>query len=169
MAISCAKIKGCLGFEFQMPPWGLGLGHTRLCDWPCMGVSHSVVSNSATPWTVAQQAPLPVGFSRQEYWSGLPFPPHWHCGLHQSSDVKPSEPTSSEVGPLYTHELWLLQSSCSWIHIPFLKCQHTQKCTHSYKQVWLLSEGEEKDQNLLNLRLWAQNQSSGVESSLDGE
>ena len=27
----------------------------------------------ATPWTVAGQAPLSVGFSRQEYWSGLPF------------------------------------------------------------------------------------------------
>ena len=29
----------------------------------------------ATPWTVACQAPLSMGFSRQEYWSGLPFPP----------------------------------------------------------------------------------------------
>ena len=28
----------------------------------------------ATPWTVACQAPLSMGFSRQEYWSGLPFP-----------------------------------------------------------------------------------------------
>ena len=28
----------------------------------------------ATPWTVAQQAPLSMGFSRQEYWSGLPCP-----------------------------------------------------------------------------------------------
>ena len=27
----------------------------------------------ATPWTVAYQAPLSVGFSRQEYWSGFPF------------------------------------------------------------------------------------------------
>ena len=27
-----------------------------------------------TPWTVAHQAPLSVGFSRQEYWSGLSFP-----------------------------------------------------------------------------------------------
>ena len=27
-----------------------------------------------TPWTTALQAPLSVGFSRQEYWSGLPFP-----------------------------------------------------------------------------------------------
>ena len=37
-------------------------------------LSGSVVSNSAIPWTVARQAPLSVGFSRQEYWSGLPFP-----------------------------------------------------------------------------------------------
>ena len=29
----------------------------------------------ATPWTIAHQAPLPMGFPRQEYWSGLPFPP----------------------------------------------------------------------------------------------
>ena len=28
-----------------------------------------------TPWTVARQAPLSMGFLRQEYWSGLPFPP----------------------------------------------------------------------------------------------
>ena len=28
----------------------------------------------ATPWTVAHQGPPPMGFSRQEYWSGLPFP-----------------------------------------------------------------------------------------------
>ena len=39
------------------------------------GVSHSVVSDSfATPWTVAHQAPQSMGFSRQEYWSGLSFP-----------------------------------------------------------------------------------------------
>ena len=29
----------------------------------------------ATPWTVAHQTPLSMGFSRQEYWSGLPCPP----------------------------------------------------------------------------------------------
>ena len=29
---------------------------------------------SVTPWTVAHQAPLPMGFSRPGYWSGLPFP-----------------------------------------------------------------------------------------------
>ena len=35
----------------------------------------SVISNSVTLWTVACQAPLSMGFSRQEYWSGLPYPP----------------------------------------------------------------------------------------------
>ena len=37
-------------------------------------VSVTQSSDSATPWTVALQAPLFMGFSRQEYWSGLPFP-----------------------------------------------------------------------------------------------
>ena len=34
----------------------------------------SVMSASVTSWTVAHQAPLSMKFSRQEYWSGLPFP-----------------------------------------------------------------------------------------------
>ena len=37
-------------------------------------LSHSVVSDSATSWTVAHQASLSMEFSRQEYWSMLPFP-----------------------------------------------------------------------------------------------
>ena len=37
-------------------------------------VSHSVLSDSVIPWTVAHQAPPSMEFSRQEYWSGLPFP-----------------------------------------------------------------------------------------------
>jgi len=36
--------------------------------------SHSVMSDFVTPWTVAHQAPLSMGFSRQERWSGFPFP-----------------------------------------------------------------------------------------------
>ena len=33
------------------------------------------MSDLETPWTVARQAPLCMGFPRQEYWSRLPFPP----------------------------------------------------------------------------------------------
>ena len=36
-------------------------------------LSHSVMFNSATLWTVALQSPLSMEFSRQEYWSGLAF------------------------------------------------------------------------------------------------
>ena len=36
--------------------------------------SVSRVQLLATPWTAAYQAPPPMGFSRQEYWSGVPLP-----------------------------------------------------------------------------------------------
>ena len=54
--------------------------HVRLC---------------ATLWTVARQAPLFVGFSRQEYWSGLPCPP-------------PGDLLDPEMEPV------LFMSSCHW-------------------------------------------------------
>ena len=43
----------------------------------------------ATPWTVAHQAPLSMGFSRQEYWSGLPFP---SPGDLSNSGIEPGSP-----------------------------------------------------------------------------
>ena len=48
----------------------------------------SVMSKSfATPWIVAHQAPLSMGFSRQKYWSGLPFP---SPGVFQTQGLNPS-------------------------------------------------------------------------------
>ena len=44
----------------------------------------------ATPWTVAYQAPPSVGFSRQEYWSGLPFP---SPGDLPNPGIEPGSPT----------------------------------------------------------------------------
>ena len=44
-------------------------------DTTCMIRHFSHVRLFVTPWTEACQAPLSMGFSRQEYWSGLPFPP----------------------------------------------------------------------------------------------
>ena len=43
--------------------------------YACMLSQFSHVQLFVTPWTVALQAPLSMGFSRQEYWSGLPCPP----------------------------------------------------------------------------------------------
>ena len=42
--------------------------------WACMLSHLSRVRLFVTLWTVAHQAPLSMGFSKQEYWSGLPFP-----------------------------------------------------------------------------------------------
>ena len=47
------------------------------------------MSDSATPWAVAHQAPLSMGFSRQEYWSGLPFPSK---GDLPNAGIKPRSP-----------------------------------------------------------------------------
>ena len=49
-----------------------------------MCVSSSVMSDSVAPWT-----PLSIGFSRQEYWSGLPFP---YLGDLSNPGIKPGSP-----------------------------------------------------------------------------
>ena len=64
------------------PPWDSPGKNTGVgCHFllPCMKVkSESEVTQScptlATPWTAAYQAPPSMGFSRQEYWSGVPLP-----------------------------------------------------------------------------------------------
>ena len=56
----------------------------------CCAKSLSRVPLFATPWTVALQAPLSTGFSRQEYWSGLPFP---SPGDLPDPGIEPRSPT----------------------------------------------------------------------------
>ena len=69
-------------------------------------VSLSHVQLFATPWTVARQAPLFMEFSRQEDWSGLPFPsPRDLVKLGSSAlqaDFLPFEPQGSPSG----HAIW---------------------------------------------------------------
>ena len=49
----------------------------------------SIMSDSATSWTIAHQAPLSMEISRQEYWSGLPFP---SSGNLSKPGIKPTFP-----------------------------------------------------------------------------
>ena len=42
--------------------------------YACVLSCFSHVQPIVTPWTIACQAPLSMGFSKQEYWKGLPFP-----------------------------------------------------------------------------------------------
>ena len=53
-----------------------------------------------TPWTVAHQAPLSMGFSRQEYWSGLPCPPP---GDLSNPGVEPASSTLQVDSLLLSH------------------------------------------------------------------
>ena len=84
----------------------------------------------STPWTVARQTPLSMGFSRQEYWSGLPrHPPgdhpdpgiepaslmslHWQAG--SLSPAPPGKPTSESVShPVMSNSLWPMWLCSSW-------------------------------------------------------
>ena len=47
--------------------------HFKLFPWHCC-CCLVILNSFVTPWTVAHQAPLSMGFPRQEYWNGLPFP-----------------------------------------------------------------------------------------------
>ena len=68
----------------------------------CMLSPVSRVRLFATLWTVACQAALSMGFSRQEYWSGFPRPP---AGDHPDPGIEPAAPASPAlVGGLFTTE-----------------------------------------------------------------
>ena len=83
--------------------------------------SHSVMSHSVTPWSVAHQASLSMGFPRQEYWSGLVFP---SPGDLPHPGIKPTSPA------------WQADSlPLSHLGIPFIIYYlrtHTHTHTHTH-------------------------------------
>ena len=61
-----------------------------------------------TPWTIAHQASLFMGFSRQEYWSGLPCPPPVDLpdpGIEPGSLMSPATALWSNFNPEFTAEI----------------------------------------------------------------
>ena len=52
----------------------VAISFSNAWKWKVKVKSPSCVRLLATPWTAAYQAPLPMGFSRQEHWSGVPLP-----------------------------------------------------------------------------------------------
>ena len=65
--------------------------------WKVKGKSLSRVRLLATPWTVAYQAPLSMGFSRQEYWSGVPSPSPLHSVTVHSNLLGTWHPLSQQL------------------------------------------------------------------------
>ena len=95
-----------------------------VCVCVCMCVL-SCVQLFVTPWTIAHQDPLSMTFSRQEYWSGLPFPTPWDIpdpGIeHMSPESLALQADSLPLSHVYCAAtlflfnlfIWVLGPSCS--------------------------------------------------------
>ena len=67
--------------------------------YACVLSHFSCVELFLTPWTVACQSPLSMGFSRQEQWRGLPCPPPWDLS-HPETEARISYVSALEAGSL---------------------------------------------------------------------
>ena len=77
----------------------------------------------AMPWTVAHQAPLSLGFSRQEYWSGLPFP---SPGVLPDPGIEPASPSSPALaGRFFITSATLLLGEAHRLKPPTLARHHS--------------------------------------------
>ena len=101
----------------------------------CLVKSLGRVRLFATPWTVAHQAPPSMEFSRQEYWSGLPFPSPGDLpdpGIEPGSptlraDALPSEPPGNPPTCLIL---------CKTLHCRGFLMRRWQECEDSRSNVW---------------------------------
>ena len=87
------------------------------CVYVCVLSSFSHVGFLATLWTVAHQAPLPVEFSRQEYWSGLPFP---SPGDLPDPGIEPSSLTSPALAGGFINSRATREAQTLLCFTPFL-------------------------------------------------
>ena len=90
---------------------------SEVCVHVCVLSCFSSVQLFATPWAVAHQAPLCMGISRQEYWSGLPCPPPGNLndpGLQPKSLMSPAL-----AGGFFTTSVsWEAPSEVYLCHLP---------------------------------------------------
>ena len=97
-----------------------------VCMHTCV-LSH--VQLFVTLWTVAFQAPLSLGFSQQEYWSGLPFPRDLH-----DPGIEPTSPIFSCIGRqiLYHWATW--EAHRSLLTVPLFESQNTKNLSNAHHQ-----------------------------------
>ena len=103
--------------EVKRPVWS-HVASKVVRKYESENVSHSVRSDSVTPWTVALQAPLSMGFFRQEYCSEVPFPSPGDLpnpGIEPRSPVLQADSLPSELSPQTSSlGLHLLLLGSSW-------------------------------------------------------
>ena len=130
--------------------------HTHI--YVCMCVC-SVAQLCATPWTLAHQAPLSMEFSRQEYWSGLPFhtsedlldpgikstllaSPAWTGGLFTT--VPPGKPICVHINTHNIYNIYMYIHTCVFIlytHVYIYVCL----CIYIYRERESLNPGSYND------------------------
>ena len=125
-----------------MGPWFLasetgliipGCSHPRLQRGSvCMLICFSRVQLFVTPWTVAHQPSLSMGFSRREYWSGLLCPPPGdllHPVIEPVSPVAPESQADSLLLSGGEHQVWCSPSPCNQmqLHMPNAQWGQTEK------------------------------------------
>ena len=135
----------CIAGRF-FPIWTIKeASKTRLSEWV---KSLSRVRLFVTPWTVVCQVSPSMGFSRQEYWNGLPFP---SPGDLPDPGIKPGSPTL-EADAL-TSEPTQLPVFCSFFNI--LNTFKSVIPCKSPSMIWNISRVEEKYiWAYLNLKIW---------------
>ena len=88
----------------------------------------SCVQLFVTPWTVARQAPLSLGFPRQEYWSGLPFP---SPGDLPEPGIKPEAPALAADSLPLSHQ----GSPCMF----YVLCAQSFSCVQLFAFLWTVA------------------------------
>ena len=116
VSVTClVQIRYCLG------SWGtlvdkrkkIFFALVKLTSWGSQLSRFNRVQLFVTPWAIACQVPLSMGFSRQEYWSGLPCPP---LGDLPNPGIKPGFPMSTALAGEFvtTSATWEI---LSWVVI----------------------------------------------------
>ena len=132
---------------------------------PTTLLSHSVVSDSATPWIVAHQAPLSMGFSRQEYWilvlpfphpGDLPDPESKPCLMHWQADSLPLSYLGSQFLSLHP---FISNRSFSKQNISWSSVSHSSK----------LIEPKERDMETTGLQPIGQKYNQGLQLASEVE
>ena len=88
----------------------------RVADLAWVLSPFSPVGLFATPWTVALQAPLSMGFSQQEYWSGWPCPPPRHLPDPRIESMSPALQADSLPLSQPGKPNWSLFSTCKLVN-----------------------------------------------------
>ena len=133
LAAAAKSLQSCLTLSDAIdgsPPGSPipGILQARTLEWDAISFSTvwkwkvkvkllSHVGPSATPWTVAFQAPPSMGFSRQEYWSGLPLPsPMTNLdSVLKSRDITlPTKVCIIKAMVLYRCESWTIKKDKHW-------------------------------------------------------